>query len=162
MSEVIGDTSTAINVASESCAGPSMMNSLSCEVDSGAQSDYSQTSEAPTRKSSTAIQPSPKELSNPQEECSTATNSMAAATICEEAEIMIEEGGKEVKKEREHKESTGSCRQNNETDEDDDDLTEENAVNLVVLDEVSASGAGKGYCEFFFGKDLKYIIDYLI
>ena len=59
-----------------------------------------------------------------------------------------------IQRSREHKESAGTCQHHShdseeeEEEDDEDDFTEENAVNLVVLDEVSASGAGKGYCEW--------------
>lgn len=56
-------------------SGALTLSTLSFEMDSGAQSDYSQVSEASTRKTSTVMQPSPKELS--REDCMVAAPSIA-------------------------------------------------------------------------------------
>lgn len=58
----------------------------------------------------------------------------------------------EVKAKEQLEKGGGKYRQNSSrTDDDDDDLAEENAVNLVVLDEVSAAAGGKAYCKFCIG-----------
>lgn len=58
--------------------------------------------------------------------------------------------GKTIKKNsRDHKESTGSCRERDNVTDEEDDLAEENSVNLVVLDEVSAASHTKGFCKCY-------------